>query len=231
MCPGKRSFWTSLAVSPFQGQSRGQRLLWLFDFGKTSPLLSANFTHSPLRGLLGKLKVCATGGIASKNFQKNSPGADSGGTKLPHRGETPKRLRQTPNQTLTLLLMWDWSKSTRRKKKVKVVHRVFSHSWLFTFPNTAPCEATVTWWHPMWRSGARTQPSPCPAAYPETPTGQGGRDLLMQYHRCLLQPAFSFSGEGWSIEPDVRTNHDTYYYYFNSCNINYFQLVEVVVTD
>lgn len=40
MCPGKRSFWTSLAVSPFQGQSRGPRWLSPFDFGKTSsPLL------------------------------------------------------------------------------------------------------------------------------------------------------------------------------------------------
>lgn len=52
MCPGKRSFWTSLAVSPFQGLSRGRRWLALFDFGKTSPLLSGNLTDSAVRGVL-----------------------------------------------------------------------------------------------------------------------------------------------------------------------------------
>lgn len=130
MCPGKRSFWTSLAVSPFPGQSRGQRLLSLFDFGKTSPLLSGNFTDSPENTVLAELS-----NIASKTAQQ--PSADPGGTQRPHRRKVPRDLGKPR------IKYWRFFWCGRRNRS-KSTHRGGNPSFTvdFTLSQTLPSFAS-----------------------------------------------------------------------------------------
>lgn len=136
MCPGKRSFWTSLAVSPFQEQSRGPRWLSPFDFGKTSSPLPGNFTYSPVQTVSAELKVknhfekCQT---AQERIQA-APGAAPPGE---NSQEISGKRRIKPCSFFCC-----------GESRVKQVHRqakkhrhteAFLLSWLFTFPNTAPC--------------------------------------------------------------------------------------------
>lgn len=137
MCPGKRSFWTSLAVSPFQGQSRGPRWLSLFDFGKTSSPLLGNFTDSPVQTVLDELNVGAKGGnrlekCGSRRHQTRPHRGGGGG------GNSQESSVKPRIQTLSFLLVWGAESEVHRQAKKRTLTESSFWADFSTFPNTTP---------------------------------------------------------------------------------------------
>lgn len=117
MCPGKRSFWTSPAVSPFQGQSREQRWLSLFDFGKTSFLLSGNFSQGkPVWSVLVQLEWSAKRKKPLRKLPNNQSAQEPGWHK---KQKSPQKFKQPPQNTGAPSDVRGWSRSSGRKRAIE----------------------------------------------------------------------------------------------------------------